>query len=240
MAEGDLALFRGDLTRALWCLQELEETPINKANPWAIAWVYLLRGQVALAKNNYAQARAEFEEVISWRSRWPAINYTALFLNYAAQAALKAQEFDDAIHYFDDARSLTRELGNLNGMAYAYYNMAYAARLRGDPHQARMLLIENLNYNESIDHFAGSLICLSGFADLAIQKRQFDRAAQLAGYVREHYKSTYNTIFSLRRVEPEILVESLKNLNNFAQLDSLLSEGSQITLHEAIKLALQA
>jgi tetratricopeptide (TPR) repeat protein len=236
--EGELALVRGDIVHASRCLQELEQIRLHDANLWTRAWLHLLRGQLALARNHYLEAKAEFDEVISWRDRWPAINYTAFFLNYAAQAALQAQQFADAIAYFEDVKSLTHELGNLNGMAYACHNAALAALLNGDIHRAKAQLVENLRYNESIDHTPGTLIDLAGFAEIAIHEGRFEQAARLAGFVLQHYRSTYNTIFSLRRVVPETLVNTLRQQAAAIELDSLLYAGRQLTRREAIAVAL--
>jgi tetratricopeptide (TPR) repeat protein len=207
-SEGELALRRGDTTHAHACLQDLEATPVNPTNLFATAWLYLLRGLLALARNDYVEARGAFEEVIAWRSRWSAINFTALFLNYAAQTALQAQTYDDAISCFEEVKALTRDLGNLTGMAYAYLNAANATLQKGDSHLAKSQLAENLQYNESIDHLPGILIDVAGVAELAIHEGQLESAAKLVGFVRQHCKPSHNSIYSLRHVDLSSLVDN--------------------------------
>jgi predicted ATPase/DNA-binding XRE family transcriptional regulator len=235
---GEFALMRGDLPGALACLETIENIPYNPANLWSVAWVHLLRGLVALATGRYAESRAEFDVVIGWRAQWQATNFTALFLNYAAEAALRIGQYGDAIAAFAEAQTLAEEFGNLNGAAYGAYNVAYAESVRGDRAAARAALKASLRTNDSIGNFPGILITLSGLGELALAEGDMANAARLIGYVGRHYQPIHNTIFSLRRVEPEALRARVLGATPDPQIATLLAEGAALIRREAIWIGL--
>ena len=128
-----------------------------------------------------ARARAATEDVLS--------QFRALGDRYSEGIALTALgnfacaqgDLAEATHRFEEALAIARESGDSHGEVLCLCNLALTARLSGELDQAAIHSIWKDSGWPTASAPRGLLDSLAGIGGLAVERRQFERAARLLG-----------------------------------------------------------
>jgi non-specific serine/threonine protein kinase len=181
---GVLVWTAGDHDRAL----ELQNASLALAreidDAWGMAAAQGDRAIVEFMKGGSAvEARSATEDVLN-QFRALGDRYSeGLALTVLGNIAQSQGNLVEAIHRFQEALAITLQTGDNRGQALCLFNLAQLARLEGDLDRAAAHHREALELARQLSIQEDLLYSLAGIAGIAVERRQFARAAQLLGAV---------------------------------------------------------
>jgi non-specific serine/threonine protein kinase len=181
---GVLRWAAGDLERA----RELQSTSLSLAREIGDAWgAAAAQGDLAIVEQmkggSAAQAREATEDV---RKQFRALGdrYSeGLALTALGNFAQSEGELVEAMRCFQEALTITRETGDSRGQALCLFNLAQLARLEGDLDRAAAHHRDALELARQLGNQEDLLYSVAGIGGIAVERRQFARAAQLLAAV---------------------------------------------------------
>ena len=177
---GDLALLRGDETRALALLEESLPLCRETGNMHSLAYVLEHLGIIAGRQEDYAQANASLEEAVSIAQQ-VGDRYHLPFLRYElGNIALAQREYDRALTLYREALILQREVGDNPRLGVSFKGLARLACGLGDYGKAARLVgvvdalrakygFERLSFDR-VDHEQCVAVTLSALGEKSFER----------------------------------------------------------------------
>jgi predicted ATPase/DNA-binding SARP family transcriptional activator len=226
---------RSELEEALSIGREL-------GDHWNIATALRNLGLTENIKGNYQQAQTLLEQSLAiWRDMGPegkmGRSWTLIFLG---DGALNQGESELARSYYEEAKTILREIGDINFLAYLVRRLGQLAWREGDNEKAIALCRESLNLNRGVGDARGMVACLAGFAAIAVIQGRFERAAGLMSAVEKQLSSFGIRLLHLDRIEYDRNLSLLFEKLDEKTLARFWAKGKGISLEQAIAFAMEA
>jgi non-specific serine/threonine protein kinase len=179
---GVLVWAAGDLERAL----ELQNASLSLARELGDRWgMAAAEGDRAITEfmrgGDAARARAATDDVLSQfrvlGDRYSEANALTALGNFARAEG----DLAESTHRFEAALAIARDIGDSRGQVLCLCNLAQTARLAGALDHAGALYLEGLSLAHRLGAQEDILDSLAGLGGLAVERRQFERAARLLG-----------------------------------------------------------
>ena len=145
----------------------------------------------------------------------------------------------EARKLYEEAILFIREIHEIDLLAYALRRFGYLTLHEKDYGEAVELFGESLESNRQVNHLQGMVACLAGFASLNLATKSFEKAALLCGCVENLLHRTGIPLLMADSVEYNRCVSQLRETLDEKTLSVAWSEGRDMTLEQAIELALQ-
>ena len=192
---GDRRTFAMAMSRLTWAHVEqghdndgsaaLGEEAVSVArtlgDPWLIAETVSDLASVYGSQGYSPRAIALWEEGLRLRRSITYLPGVAMSLNNLGWQALLAQDYPTAVKYLEESLELARNYSMRTEVIMAQGNLALANLFSGEPERADRLLLENLHLCRESGNRRNGTEALIAFAGTAVQMRDWDRAAWLAG-----------------------------------------------------------
>ncbi len=209
-------------------------------DPWTIATALHNLGLMAYIQGEYSAARSLLEQSQSvWRELGARGKFgRGMALSFLGDVALNQDELQRARSLYEEAITVLRDSGDLNFQPYTIRRLGHVAWLQGDYGRAFDLCKESLELNREVSDPRGILACLAGFAAIAVERREYERAAVLAACVETRLAAFGNRLLYMDRLEYERNLGRLRSALDAKTLARLWSKGSKMTMDQAMNLAL--
>ncbi|MGH8903999.1 MAG: BTAD domain-containing putative transcriptional regulator [Egibacteraceae bacterium] len=194
-------------------------------------------GAVAVAQGRLAQARAAYEEALTFSQELPRVFRVGLPAGLG-EVALVEGDHATAQALLEEALERAQRLGDVFPLAWTHNRLARVAAARGDPVAARSSYEEALRIGRRVGmpwHVATSL---EGLAALDVSGGQADRAARLLGAAEAIRAEIGAPRWPSSTDEHERLVDAARVALGEAAFGAAQAEGRSLTLDEAATLAL--
>jgi ATP/maltotriose-dependent transcriptional regulator MalT len=207
-------------------------------NMWGIAIVLSNLGNVALAQGDTTAARALQQESLSLRREISDKQGIASSLCNLGNVALAKGDFTEARALSEESLALCQEMEDKTLMAYALLGLGQAV-LAENKTEARKHILHSLHLRQEASEKLFQTSSLIGVAGLVLHEGHSQFAAQLLGAVESALKALKAT------TEPEMkpfhaqTLAKVKQALGEAAFQSAWEEGSQWSLEEAVKRALE-
>jgi predicted ATPase len=223
---------------------ELEEAmSIGKefGDHWNIATALRNLGLIENIQGNYQEARSFLEQSLAiWHEMGSegdtGRSWTLIFLG---DAALNQNKPELARTFYEEARGILSELGDINFLAYLIRRLAQLAWHGGDYKKAIELCKESLSLNLEVGDTRGTFACLAAFGAIAVAQGKFERAAILMSAVTTLLSSIGLRLLFVDKIEYDrnltLLQEKLEE-KTFARF---WAKGMGMTLEQTIEFALE-
>jgi len=191
------------------------------------------------ASGKAEQAEPRFHDAIEILQRIDNPRYNAAVYGIYGFVAEMEGDFDRAIKYYSIAVENNTAINNRIGLLSTSSALAHIARRQGDLEMAKVQYRQTIIGWREIGQVAAVAHQLECFAYIATARAEFEQAARLLGAARESRRSAKALIFDPR--ESEELKEALEQLAEELgeeQRDQLLTEGSLMSMDDAVQFAL--
>jgi len=225
---------RSELEEALSIGREL-------GDPWNTATALRNLGLIEIIQGNYKQAQKFLKQSLAiWRDMGSkgkmGKSWTLILLGDGALIQVKSEL---ARSFYEEARKLLLEIGDINFLAYLVRRTGQLARHDGDNEKAIALCAESLNLNREVGDTRGIVASLAGFAAIAVKQGRFERAAKLMSAVETQLSSFGIQLLYMDKIEYDrnltLLQEKLEE-KTFARF---WAKGKEMTLEQTIAFALE-
>lgn len=206
---------------------------------WGLANSLHSLGLVALRMGDYEAARSRCEEALILRQRSGYRQGVAYSLHTLGAIALNQGDTEAAKPYFQQCRTLFNEIGDKYGRASTFQYEGYLALLEGDDIQAQSLIEQGLTLARAVGPKWFSAYCLARLAGVAavrgqpIQAVVLWEAANVLMAASASYMDSADRIYYERTIAPACVAL------DEASLEAARTEGSKMSLDQAIALALR-
>jgi len=178
---GNVAYEQKDYARAQALQAESLSLMRNLGNTRGIAYALSSLGMVAFQQGDVDAAVLRCEESLSMMREIEDRRGIATVLLNLGHTAHARQDYTLAHARYADSLAVRREIGDKRGVGIALNHLGFAALGQGDYPAARAFLEESLALQLEMEHRLGIAQALEGFAGVAAQTGQPDRAARLFG-----------------------------------------------------------
>jgi predicted ATPase/DNA-binding SARP family transcriptional activator len=221
-------------------LEEALHIGRETGDPWTVATALRNLGLLENIEGNYAKARTFLEQSLEiWREIGPeektGSTWTLIFLG---DVALNSSNPDWARSLYEETVAILRELGDLNFLAYSLRRLAQLYWQEGHYDRAIAQLRESLILNQDVTDPRGIIACLAGFAAIAIEQEQYQRAAQLMGAVETQLVSIGIRLLYMDKMEYDRKLAVLQTKLDQHTLKKFWEKGNGMSLEQAIGFAL--
>jgi predicted ATPase/DNA-binding XRE family transcriptional regulator len=185
------ALLQGDVPKAMDYSNQHVAVAEAWGNPFALGRAHFDLGQVWSLSGDVARAAASYHRAVTLFQQAGAESWIYLALAELGSARLLGGDIAGAVHLLDEALALVRQTDETDPLAlqdrFALAGIlglrAYAARAQGDLLLATHLFGEQLAIAQEVSIRREELGALAGFAGIACDRCQPERAARLLGAV---------------------------------------------------------
>ena len=203
-----------------------------------LAEVLRVMSGIALAEKRYSEARLLLEESLVLQQAVGTPHLVAWILNGLGEVARAQADFVSAESYYGQALELFRSAGDEFRSSTLLLNLGFVALQQGNHVQAQERLQESLNIARKLNDLGNIEGCLIGFAGLIAGKGNLACAVRILSAIDAAIKVYGGQLDSPdRAVYERILVEVHAQLDDTV-FDGTWSEGQQLTIEQAIEVAL--
>ncbi len=235
---GSVAHFQGAYGRATVLHEEGLARRRELSDRWGVASSLLNLGKVVLDQGDHSRAAALSEESLALYRELGDKGGIANSLNSLGSVAYTLGDYGRAVALHQESLTLKKEQGDEGGTAAALNSLGRAVAALGDAGRATDLQTEALVLCRAIGDKRLSALCLEALAGIASTQDQPERAARLLG-AAEAVRSRIDAPLPLNeRSRYERLVESLRVQLEEALFAAAWADGQEMTLDDAIALAL--
>ena len=194
-------------------------------------------GLLTYSQGDLSAARTLYEESLAIRREIGEKGGISNSLGNLGSVALALGDLARARRYYEESFRLDREMDDKSGMAYGLHVLGMVGLAEGDA-KAHEHLLQSLRLRQEIGEQFYQTSSLIGIAGLTLHEGNAPRAAQLLGAVESALKALNVPM------EPEMIQFHTKTLATMREqlgesaFQSAWEEGSQWSLEEAVKLAL--
>ncbi|HEX8249708.1 MAG TPA: protein kinase [Pyrinomonadaceae bacterium] len=195
-------------------------------------------GFVAKWKDDLATARKFYEEGLAISRRLEDQNGIAVSLTALGDLARMADDYAAARPLFEESLEICKQTGNKQGVVGSLNNLGAITFGEGDYAAAHSYYAEAMKAVLEFGEKISLSYALDGHAALAVQRRDFERAAQLAG-IAEHLRESlgFETEPAERRFRDAYLVK-LQSFLDKKKFADFYEQGRALPLKKAVALAL--
>jgi tetratricopeptide (TPR) repeat protein len=198
-------------------------------------WGLLYLGYCGLDQEQFAEARAFFEQLLA-RAYEPGNR--AIALGCLGDVTRRQGDYAMAQQLYEEELSLRRALHNKRGIAEVLFSLGDAARHQGDSRRAEKLIKESLALREVHGNPRGIGPCLVELARLAQDQRQYERAAHLLAAATVQRETKGTPAPPPERVDDDRLVAAARAALGEEAFAAAWAEGRSMSLGEAVQFAL--
>jgi tetratricopeptide (TPR) repeat protein len=245
---GTLSFFHGDLTSArsaseqsLALSKELQDLDNITDAFFNLADTAKIQGDVAAARNLYAQARSFATDSLASLRKMGDHWKSAITLNILGEIARVEGDYAAARRFYEESLRIRQELGDQRGIAVSLFNLGFVAHHNKNYQQAAALFSESLDLFEKHGGKRGVVDCLMGLAGVAASVRQPVQAARLLGAMEAQREALHIGPMAASyadRVEFDRYVAIARAQLDEASFTAAWEEGRAMTLEQAIEYAL--
>jgi predicted ATPase/DNA-binding CsgD family transcriptional regulator len=237
---GDVAHQQGDYAAA----QALHEQSLQAlravGDEPGIAQALIQLGLTVRVRGDYDTARRLYEEALAISRALGNRGFEALVLNNQGRTAYYQGDAAAARALHEAALALRRELGDRRGMAMSLADLGDAAEKQADTRSARALREESLALWRELGDRWGLAYVLEGFAKMAMEQGQPERAVRLLGAASATRESLNAPRSPASRARLEQLLEQARGGLTGEAYERAWREGAAMSGDEAAALALAA
>jgi DNA-binding SARP family transcriptional activator/predicted ATPase len=201
----------GSLSFVMTSLEDYAEAKVLREKNLAISHKTGDQRGVAVALNNLAgilEKLGKTNQVIELLTESLQISkkigdrrFASIVMQNLAQAYLELNsDFFEAEKYHLDSIDTFKEIGDKRGIVYALYNYACALLDRGDLTNARYYYRESLKSALALKEISILLYVLSGLTRLFFESGDYEKAAELCGYLQNHSEFDMSNLESVNQV----------------------------------------
>ena len=144
----------------------------------------------------------------------------------------------EARKLYEEAISYLRELGDANRLTYPLRRLGYITLYEKNYSEAAQLFRESMELNRQLNHLQGMTACLVAFTRIHRTLGNLKVTAMLCGCVEKLMQQISAALWFIDTVEYERSVSELKQALDEKALSTAWSKGREMTLEQAIELAL--
>jgi predicted ATPase/serine/threonine protein kinase len=225
--QGDRAAARGHYEEAL---------PIARASGFAdkVAWLLFGLGVVATLEDDLPAARAHLGESVTLGRQIGNDIIVGSVLNGLGEVARLEGEWEAARGFYDEALVVARRSHHEHGVSVNLCNLGAVLCEMGDPDAAEACYEESLAASRALGSVEGIGLCVDGLGAVAAKRREWARAAKLAGAAEAILDSVGAKLAPPDRAFRErYLAEALANLGE-EPFEAALAEGRALPVDEAL------
>jgi predicted ATPase/class 3 adenylate cyclase len=220
---------RGPYEESLGISRELGDQRGQAEGAYNLAWVHVLKGDLAGAKDLLLEARDIFRRL----DEPVRVAHASTAL---AQAIADEGDLDRAEPLIEEARATFQAHGELWGVTFTSGQLGAIRLQRGDHDGARRAVWRSLEASEAMNARGWSAVALKGLAILAIREGDPDRGIRLAGAAnRANELAGYEAPPSIVGLEDPL--ELVKGSLPHRRIDALWEEGRAMSFEQALQLA---
>ena len=184
-----------------------------------------------------ANARRCYLEALALRrglGNQPNISVT---LGFTGDALCLDGEYPEALALYEESLALSRAVGARLAVARTQSRIGYLFALQGDAAQAAQRLAESLAVLRESEHHFSLIYCFMGYAVLSQLRQHWVRSVWLLAFARSTLSmSIARPSF---RIRLERAVIAARAALEPAAFEAAWAEGGQLTLEQALALALE-
>jgi non-specific serine/threonine protein kinase len=161
---------------------------------------------------------------------------------YLGMAPLERGDHKQATRHFEEALTLSREIGNRHSGYVSLHNLALIAEAQGNHERAVGLYVEGMRLALEISDEAHTAYCLEGVANLVRAWGEPERAVRLLGASEALLEAARAPLYAYARNRAlhERSVEELRSRLDEATFTAAWEEGRAMSPEQAIEYALSA
>lgn len=186
LATGDIDHATSAVINGLDAIQQTREI-------WFSAYLLNQRGQIAIANRDYATAQRFFEESLKTRQRFEDPESMVIPLAYLGQLAVRLDDFDSALTYFQKSRRMSRQIGDNGWWIKTTEGLAIAHMCRFEYKQAHTLLTEALRAMIDMELPGVQLQVIQAVGRFLIETGSVEDGLRLVSLVFQHMQTDNET-----------------------------------------------
>ena len=234
---GLMQMFQGNFSQARALLEEAisigHESQASENYVWALSNL----GSILAIERDFSTARAYLEEAIAAAD--PVAGFSLGWsLAYLGDICLFQDDREQAGRMYEQSVARLRELENRAFLAYPLRRLADLALDHMDHESAVSLCRESLKLNMEGGDERAILASLVGFAAIASARGQVESAVRLLAAVRSLLGATSASLLTADQQAYDRNLALLRPQLDGTSFDIAWAEGSELTMEQAIELAL--
>jgi non-specific serine/threonine protein kinase len=207
---------------------------------WGMGRASQFLGQLFLRQGNYEKARLHFEEHLKIDESLRFNQGTTMALQNLGNLHRYQGNYDKAIQFYERSLLLCRDYGGSWDLSNNLWYLGLVALHRNDYPQARQQFMDYYNVaREVYGGRIGECDFLTGMTAVAGGTDQLERAAKLYGAVQALFEKTDYRIQPFDQAEFDRHIRIAQQQLGGAKFEDLASEGSLMTMEQAIAYALE-
>ncbi len=207
-------------------------------DPHSLLDCYVNLGGWAVMQGDYATARRHLLESLAWRRQMGARRLIAGGLRHVANVMCLQGDYQQAESAYVEALALAGADGDQRGEAHIVQALGAVALHLGDLERAKTLLVDSLASFRKWGDAHGIAMCLRGFADVRQLQGHIEQAARILGFVEAWLQANQLNLVFFDRIMYERSVAVARAVLGEAAFDAAFAEGQQLTMGQAIELAM--
>jgi tetratricopeptide (TPR) repeat protein len=200
----------------------------------------LHEGDDALAQGDYDSARALYEESLAMHRNDGDLWYMSAPIRHLGHVARHQGDYAAARSLYEESTAILLQFGVPMVIAENLGWQGIVISFQGDYAAAHSLLLEEkLGICRESGHASGIAHSLEGFAVLAAQQSQPERAARLWGAAEALREAIFDPMCQFERAEYERNVATARAALGEEAFAAAWAEGRKMTMEEAVEYALE-
>jgi predicted ATPase len=237
-AAAALALIQGDYEEARTRAEESVEMARAGGESTSLANALSNLGAIVLAAGDSEQARALLEESVGLARQAGDPRVAALAINNLGDVALTTGDYELAQGLFEESLALLRNHGDVANVARSLFNLGAAALRLGTPAVALERWRESIALCRRLGDKEDLAWCLEGFAAVAAEAGEADRAGQLLGAAGTLLEEMGAELKPFERQLHERTVAAITSLLGAEGFAQATTRGAAFTTDQAVDYAL--
>jgi predicted ATPase/DNA-binding CsgD family transcriptional regulator/DNA-binding XRE family transcriptional regulator len=190
-------------------------------------------------RGEYRQARALYEESLAIARKLEHPNHIANGLNRLGRFAVLEGNIAQAMACFEESLALYKELGNQLGVAVVQLDTGAFYLLQGDVKRSTDYLEQSLTAFRELGYKVGIVGCLIYFSSILRLQSAPERALCLLSAATALLEAIGETLDLFERIDYDRHLTAARAQLTPAAFDAAWAEGQQMTMEQAIELALE-
>lgn len=239
-AASAVALLQGDYAAATELAEQSLGAARETGEPVYVANALSNLGAIVLAAGDHERAGALLEEAVPLARETGDTRITALAVNNLGDHALTVGDYERAGPLFEESLALLRARGDTANIARALFNLGAVSLKLRRPDDSRRYLVESLALCDAAGDKEDLAWCLEGFAALAAEEGDGERATLLLGAATTMLDAMGAALKPFERQLHEGTEATARSALGPAAFESARSRGAALGLAETRELALSA
>jgi predicted ATPase len=234
---GDIYLAEGNYAQARSRHEESLVYYRAANDPWGSTLPIISLGRISWIEGDYEQARSLVEEGLRLRMDMENKFMLAIAQASLADIARCQGQYEEATSLSEESLTTFKDISDTAGIAWSLHNLALIAYYQDRVTEASSLLKEGLSLRKEQGNKQGMVLCMAALAQVTTASGQHGRAARLFGAADAQFDArTARLSPADHKIYERDKVAASSSLG--ANFDASYSEGAQMSLDEAVDLAL--